>query len=133
MLSGLLSKLRAVGHETFYENVNWAKSELPSAFSSLHLPGNNKTAEKDLTTHGKITRLPNWYVPLSNTQAAWHKFISKTNLRAEGNNRNYGPLIAVLWDVTPCGSRKNTRFGGTYRPHHQGEKNQRARNNVSSN
>jgi hypothetical protein len=22
---------------------------------------------------------------------------------------------AVFWDVTPCGSRKNRRFGGTYR------------------
>jgi hypothetical protein len=27
---------------------------------------------------------------------------------------------AVLWDVTPCGSGKNRRFGGTYRLHHQG-------------
>jgi hypothetical protein len=26
---------------------------------------------------------------------------------------------AVFWDVTPCGSCKNRRFGGTYRLHHQ--------------
>jgi hypothetical protein len=24
---------------------------------------------------------------------------------------------AVFWDVTPCGSYKNGRFGGTYRLH----------------
>jgi hypothetical protein len=33
----------------------------------------------------------------------------------------------VFWTVTPCGSCKNRRIGGTYRAHHQGEKNQRAR------
>jgi hypothetical protein len=31
---------------------------------------------------------------------------------------------AVFWDVTPCGSCKNRRFEGTWRLHHQGEKNQ---------
>jgi hypothetical protein len=40
---------------------------------------------------------------------------------------------AVLWYVTPCGSCKNGRFGGTYRLHHQGDKNQLARNYVRSN
>jgi hypothetical protein len=30
----------------------------------------------------------------------------------------------VFWDVTPCGSCKNRRFSGTYRLHHQGDKNQ---------
>jgi hypothetical protein len=40
---------------------------------------------------------------------------------------------AVFWNVTPCGSCKNRRFGGMYRLHHQGDKNWRARNNVSSN
>jgi hypothetical protein len=29
---------------------------------------------------------------------------------------------AVFWDVTPCGSFKNRRFGGTYRLLHQGDK-----------
>jgi hypothetical protein len=38
---------------------------------------------------------------------------------------------AVFWDVTPCGFCKNLRFGGTYRLHHQGDKNRRARNNVN--
>jgi hypothetical protein len=39
---------------------------------------------------------------------------------------------AIFWDMMPCGSSKNPRLGGTYRLHHQGEKNKRARN-VSSN
>jgi hypothetical protein len=39
---------------------------------------------------------------------------------------------AVLSDVTPCGSCMNRRFGGTYCLYHQGDKNQRARNNVSN-
>jgi hypothetical protein len=34
-------------------------------------------------------------------------------------------------DVTPCGCCKNRRFGGKYRLHHQGVKNQQARNNVT--
>jgi hypothetical protein len=29
----------------------------------------------------------------------------------------------VFWDVTSRGSCKNQRFGGTYRLHHQGDKN----------
>jgi hypothetical protein len=40
---------------------------------------------------------------------------------------------AVLWDVMWSGSCKNRRFRLTYRLHHQGDKNRRARNNVSSN
>jgi hypothetical protein len=41
-------------------------------------------------------------------------------------------MNAVFCDVTPCGSRKNRRFGGTCRLHHQGDRNRRARNNVIS-
>jgi hypothetical protein len=40
-------------------------------------------------------------------------------------------LDAIFWDVTPLGSCKNQRFGGKYRLHRQGRKNQRAKN-VSS-
>jgi hypothetical protein len=32
--------------------------------------------------------------------------------------------IGVFWDVTPCGSCKNRRFGGTWRLLHQDGKNQ---------
>jgi hypothetical protein len=39
---------------------------------------------------------------------------------------------SVFWDVTPCGSCKNRRLGGNHLLHHQGEKNQRDRSNVSS-
>jgi hypothetical protein len=37
----------------------------------------------------------------------------------------------VFWDVTPSGSCKNRRFGGTYSFHHQSYKNRRASNNVA--
>jgi hypothetical protein len=39
----------------------------------------------------------------------------------------------IFWDVTPCGSCRNRRFGGMYRHNHQGDKNLRAKNNVGSN
>jgi hypothetical protein len=39
----------------------------------------------------------------------------------------------VFWDVTPCGSCKNRRFGTTYRLRHQGKKNGRSKSQVSSN
>jgi hypothetical protein len=29
-------------------------------------------------------------------------------------------MTNVFWDITPCGSIKNRRFGGTYRLHLQG-------------
>jgi hypothetical protein len=38
----------------------------------------------------------------------------------------------IFWDVKPCGSCKNRRFGGTYRIHQTGEKNQRAMNGSSN-
>jgi hypothetical protein len=34
----------------------------------------------------------------------------------------------VFWGVTPCGSCKNRRFGGTWRLLHQGDKNRWTRN-----
>jgi hypothetical protein len=39
----------------------------------------------------------------------------------------------VFWDVTPCGSYKNRRFGGTWRLLHQSDKNPWTRNNTSCN
>jgi hypothetical protein len=39
-------------------------------------------------------------------------------------HRSVGTLKnAVFWDVTPCGSCKSRRFGGTWRLHHHGDKN----------
>jgi hypothetical protein len=42
-------------------------------------------------------------------------------------------MNAVFWDVTPCGSYKNRRFVGTFRLHHQDEKNQRVEIKISIN
>jgi hypothetical protein len=39
----------------------------------------------------------------------------------------------VFWDVMPCVSCKNRRFGGTYCLRHQGDKNQQSRNKFGSN
>jgi hypothetical protein len=30
----------------------------------------------------------------------------------------------IVWDITPCGSCKNRKFGGTLPLHHQGDKHQ---------
>jgi hypothetical protein len=42
----------------------------------------------------------------------------------QGDERKGGPSMknAAFWDLTPCGSCKNRRFGGTYCLHHQGNK-----------
>jgi hypothetical protein len=37
---------------------------------------------------------------------------------------------AFFWDVTPCGSCSNRRFGIIYHFHHQSDKNRRAKSNV---
>jgi hypothetical protein len=39
---------------------------------------------------------------------------------------------SVFWDVTPCDSYKNLRFGETYQLHHQRGKNQRLRTNLAA-
>jgi hypothetical protein len=39
---------------------------------------------------------------------------------------------AAFFDVTPCDSRKNRRFGATYCFNHHDEKNHGVRNNVRS-
>jgi hypothetical protein len=55
-------------------------------------------------------------------------FFVRSEVSTAGTMKN-----AVFWGVTPCGSCKNRRFGGTYRLHYQGDENRPARNNVSSN
>jgi hypothetical protein len=54
-------------------------------------------------------------------------------IRPQTNKQRNSLKNGVFWVVTPCGSCKNRRFGGTYRLHHQSEKNQQGRNNVGSN
>jgi hypothetical protein len=39
----------------------------------------------------------------------------------------------VFWDVTPCGSCKNRRAGGSWHLLHQGDKNRWTRNNKQTN
>jgi hypothetical protein len=39
----------------------------------------------------------------------------------------------VFWDVTTCGSCENRCFGGTYRLHHQGDRNRWSRMPVIPN
>jgi hypothetical protein len=47
--------------------------------------------------------------------------------------RTYVLKNAVLCVVMPYGSCKNRNFDGTYHLHHQGDKNRRARKNISVN
>jgi hypothetical protein len=41
----------------------------------------------------------------------------------KGDERNAYLKNGVFWVVTPCGSCKNRRFGGTWRLLNQGDKN----------
>jgi hypothetical protein len=58
-------------------------------------------------------------------------FLSHENLQSININRNARFEVftavtmkkCVFWVVTPCGSCKNRRFGGTWRFLHQGDKN----------
>jgi hypothetical protein len=36
-------------------------------------------------------------------------------------------MIIIFWEMTPCGSYKNRRFGGSYRLHIQGVRVHRAK------
>jgi hypothetical protein len=51
--------------------------------------------------------------------------------RVEENNDKYED--DVFWDVTPCGSFKNRRFGGTWRLQHRCNKNRWTRNVAVTN
>jgi hypothetical protein len=43
-------------------------------------------------------------------------------------------MIIIFWEMTPCGSYKNRRFGGSYRLHLQGERDEQVQSEtVSSN
>jgi hypothetical protein len=64
-------------------------------------------------------------VPTSRETRLW---ASKSLLQAYLYLKN-----GVFWVVTPCGSCKNRRFGGTWRLLNQGDKNLWTRNNTSCN
>jgi hypothetical protein len=71
--------------------------------------------------------------------STFRKLFNSLNILEDGYNyRHIGRLWTtgflkngVFWVVTPCGSCKNRRFGGTWRLLHQGNKNQWTRNNTS--
>jgi hypothetical protein len=44
-----------------------------------------------------------------------HVFIAIKFVKLGGNK-----MIIIFWEMTPCGSYKNQRFGGSYRLHLQG-------------
>jgi hypothetical protein len=49
----------------------------------------------------------------------------KINFTLPGNGliksvNNILKMIIIFWEMTPCGSYKNRRFGGSYRLHLQG-------------
>jgi hypothetical protein len=66
-------------------------------------------------------------VPHDVTQCEWELGASYW-FQITVNSKN-----AVFWDVTSCGSCKNKSLGGMYSLHHRGDKNRRAKKNVSSN
>jgi hypothetical protein len=41
-------------------------------------------------------------------------------------------MIIIFWEMTPCGSYKNRRFGGSYRLHLQGERDEQVQNETVS-
>jgi hypothetical protein len=53
---------------------------------------------------------PEVFIPNPRCRGEWWSSLLKKN--------------GIFWDVTPCGSCKNQRFGGTWRLLHQGDKNQ---------
>jgi hypothetical protein len=105
----------------------------------LHLHGTGTdTSETVLSQFQSILRITdlcvtapfpmtNMYCPLS-AQRVWYS--RQTSLR---KHIKLYLKNGVFWVVTPCGSCKNRRFGGTWRLLHQGDKNRWTRNNTSCN
>jgi hypothetical protein len=99
-------------------------TELPSSRSGrdLLLPSlGHRGHGGSLPFHKVCTCLPNYsYIPKCHNRnkhnATSHSFWTLKN--------------GVFWVVTPCGSCKNRRFGGTWRLLLQGDKNLWTRNNV---
>jgi hypothetical protein len=63
----------------------------------------------------------------------WFHRTGSLQNQARSGNFSVSLKNAVFLDATPCGSCKNRRFGGTYRLHHQADKNRWTRNNFSRN
>jgi hypothetical protein len=41
-------------------------------------------------------------------------------------------MIIIFWEMTPCGSYKNRRFGGSYRLHLQGDECEQVQSEIVS-
>jgi hypothetical protein len=41
-------------------------------------------------------------------------------------------MIIIFWEMTPCGSYKNRRFGESYRLHLQGERDEQVQSETVS-
>jgi hypothetical protein len=68
------------------------------------------------------------------TATIWKFFSSRfVQVRILDNAQLEKPKNAVFWDITPCGSCKNWRFGGTQCFRHQFDKNRWPRNDISRN
>jgi hypothetical protein len=55
----------------------------------------------------------------------WYLFSKACHPKSETTKSNFILKNGVFWVVTPCGSCKNRRFGGTWRLLHQGFSSQR--------
>jgi hypothetical protein len=69
-----------------------------------------------LVNHNNFNRPHLW----CNGQGSWLQIRGPESVSRHYQTRTM--KNAVFWDVMPCGSCKNRRFGGTYYLLHQGEK-----------
>jgi hypothetical protein len=114
---------------------------VPFNRSCMALTGEQEWHMKKLTHENNYTEKL-WKLPIFHHRCGWYhcyRILYSFQLPQHGFLRNGSNIKhkttlknAVFWDVTPYGSCKNRHFGGTYFLHHQGDKNQPARNNVSS-
>jgi hypothetical protein len=58
-----------------------------------------------------------------NDKLYFYIFIASLSISLYPFQTNLKQKNGVFWDVTPCGSYKNRRFGGSWRLFHQGDKN----------
>jgi hypothetical protein len=96
--------------------VTLMKEAILSSETSVLTGVTRRNIPEDVILHCCFKYLRIIHLPLANSDVGF-VYILKT---------------AVLSGVTPYGSCKNQRFGGTYRLHLQGDVNRQARNNVSS-
>jgi hypothetical protein len=113
-------------------------SRVPTSRPASHLPGVNMNTEACQNVDVMSLTLRDWQnrSPRNSVYVMLPKAIRTLTLTVcvrFGGSTAVAMKNAVFSHMTPRGSCKNRRFGGTYRFHHQAGKNQQARNNVSSN